>query len=193
MFNWYKMSSISELVKVGSEASDSDEVLFENKWITVKQTNDEYVYAVGALGVAVLPYKMNNGSLEILLREESNPLHDDFITVITGRVDDDEGFEETAIRELEEEAGISNINEEDLMDVGDLILGKDRTLPDRIFLVNVTDGVFSEPKGDGTVDEENSKNFWVKEEELFDIIEKVKDSYILSTLAKFISIKDTIK
>lgn len=193
MLNWNSFSTLSDLIKKGSDISDSDEILFDNEWITVKQTKDEYVYAIGALGVAILPYRIYDNSLEILLREECNPINDDFITIITGRTDDNESFEETAIRELEEEAGISNIDEEDLMDMGDLILGKDRALPDRIFLVNVTDGDFSEPKGDGSIYEKNSRNFWAKEEDLFEIIEKVKDSYVLSTLAKFISIRDSIK
>ena len=173
-----------------SNERDQDKVLYENEWVTVKETNDDFVYTEGTDGVAIVPVKKDKDGVKILLRKEFTQLHEDnfLTTIITGRKDEGEDYIETAIRELEEEAGISGISSEQCIDMGDLLLGKDRTIPDRVFIIDVSNGKFGEAEGDGTIYEENSHNFWIDIDEVTKYMLTADDSYLLSGLGKLLAL-----
>ncbi len=170
----------------GKRASEA-ETLFSTEWITVKETQDGYQYTEGPPGMAALPYRSVDSGLEFLLRDESNPLHSPgYITVITGRTDEGESSEETVARELKEEAGIDIEDDYSrITDLGEIIIGKANLFNDKLFAVDVTDLVESEPETDGTQYEADSSNFWVTEEELKKHIREDADSYLSTITNKF--------
>jgi len=163
-------------------ASDEDKVLFDSKWHKIKQTDDEYQYIENVPGVAVLPFRITDNGKEFLIRDEDNPLFDNYITIITGRIDEGEEPEDAAIRELEEEAGIKVEDRDKLQPLGNMIISKDHRFPERLYIIDVTGLEQKEPEGDGTGYEANSTNFWVDEEGFRRYSLATEDSY-LSTIA----------
>lgn len=176
-----------ELMNV-PKASDDDNVLLENKWITVKETSDGYIYINTPEGSAILPFRVRDGGFEVLLRSEASPIRDNFITLISGRVDEGESFEQTAIRELEEEAGITGVDESDLIYMGDLLLGKERASVDKLYIVDVSNAGFVEIKGDGSIYEKASENIWVRTKDIPKLIENEADAYLLCGMGKLINL-----
>lgn len=181
----------SELEKTEEERMN-DTLLFENEWLTIKETNDGYVYVDNIDGVIILPFKvLEDGGKLYLLRKESHPLHGMNITVIAGRTDAEDGdleyaWIETAKRELKEEAGIDVGDDTDrLVNLGIIHLGKDNRFPDIMVAVDVTGLEQLEPATDGTKSEKESFNFWVTEGELKDYIKEEADSYLIAIGSKF--------
>jgi len=164
-----------------------DKLLFHNKWVSVLETGDNYIYVSEPDGVAILPFKIDNSELSILIRKEANPLFEEkfIITAITGRRDEGESFIDTAIRELEEEAGYK-VDKNRFINVGNFIKGKDNKNKDKMYLVDISDIKKKKPKGDGTSYEAKSNNFWIKADEIYQYIEEVECSYLLSLFAKLL-------
>jgi 8-oxo-dGTP pyrophosphatase MutT (NUDIX family) len=171
MFDRISSSFQSVLKSLRKRLVTADKTLFENKWTCIKETDDGYVYYEGIDGVGVLPYKIDEDTNKIsyLVRDEHNPLFQNFITVVTGRRAEDEHDDEnwminTAVRELFEEAGIE-AEPERFTYVGELANGKGSTPTDKLFIVDVTGLEQTTPETDGSSYEAKSSNFWVDQDE----------------------------
>jgi len=142
-------------------------------------------------GSAVLPYFYIEEELFFVLRKEFKPfINKHVVTIITGRIDEGEEPEETALRELKEEAGFI-VTPEDIVDLGPISLGKERISMEYCFLADLQGNSFDEikPPTDGSFSEEVSSMFTVPAMKIFDYLDRnvFQSSTMLSVLAKAIS------
>lgn len=144
--------------------ASEDETLFDNEWLTVKQTEGEWVYLETPPAVAVLPFRFNGnfGSVEFLVRFESIPTMGEGMQpwCISGGIAEHGSPEDAAVAELLEEGGFQ-VREQDLIDLGETWTRKDVSQPLRIFAVDVTDLEQSEPQGDGSEYEQEFELKWL--------------------------------
>ena len=141
-------------------------ILSKNEWLELRETENGYVYsheyASGGKGVAVLAYRDEYGKIEIVGRHECCPCHDDHValTSLTGQVDGNEYPEDTAVRELKEEAGIS-VTRGELCFLGAVRPSKSADTTMWLFSVNVGHRDIGEIVGDGTPGERGAFCIWV--------------------------------
>ena len=172
-----------------------DKTLFENDYKTVKEHKTGFVYLDDTQGVSVMPYKFDrNGKMEVLIREEPNPMHNSILTIISGKRDDHEvgkdWWKETAQRELGEESGYWVDNKNSFSSLGEVVAGKDYKEKDVFTCVDLTQVKQGKMKPDKGMIEKNSKNFWVS----IDLLKRMfvesgnnTDSYFLALAVKFMS------
>lgn len=144
--------------------------LFSNKWVEVRERVTErgsYTYShsiwCDGLGVAVLPYKVEDGNLLLLGRREICPCHSDEFELcsITGGMDvEGESPAFTAKRELLEEGGY-NAPVEKFVYLGEVRPSKQSDNIQHLFVVNVTGLEQGEIVGDGTFGEEGAYVEWI--------------------------------
>lgn len=146
------------------EMASDDETLLDNKWLTVKQTEDEWVYLETPAAVAVLPFRFdtNFGGVDFLVRFESVPTMGEGLQpwCISGGIEEHGTAEAAAIAELFEEGGFK-VKEADLIDLGETWTRKDVSQPLRVFAVDVTGLEQSEPLGDGSEYEQEFELKWL--------------------------------
>lgn len=145
----------------------NDKILFENKWVSLMQTPDGYVYShetrcKGAI-VAVLVYHMEDET--VLGRYEITPAHGPYAELcsITGGVEHDNPAQ-TALHELKEEAGIDATLDE-LEPLGQVRPSKSADTWVYLFALDGTHKVLGEAKGDGSAGEVGSYCKWISVEE----------------------------
>lgn len=173
-----------------------DKTLFENKWKVIKEDKKSgYVYVDKTEGISVLPYRFvgKDNKMEVLIREEYNPIHGTILTVISGHRDDHEDghgwWKETAQRELGEESGFWVDDKNRFSDLGKVISKKSYKDKDTFVTVNLTGIKQGEAEPSGKI-EKKSENFWVS----IDLVKKMfaennknVDSYFFALAAKFMS------
>lgn len=165
-------------------------VLFKNKWFSVIERESDNGSMMTGLepshdGIVVLPYTTNEiGEIDLFgIIYECNPLRPDgfWNTCITGGIDDNEDALEAAKRELFEESGYEQRDDDKWSYLGNLFVSKLVDSELSCFAVDITDIKIKNKKGDGTKNEELSKFNLVSLDKL--ILEE--DCYILSMLMKF--------
>ena len=154
----------------------SEKILYDSKWHTIKKV-DDYQYIENIPGVGILPFKEEE--------DEENPLFDDFITIITGRIDEGEEHIESAVRELEEESGFK-IDKDNFEKLGEMIISKDHKNKEVLYLADVTNAEEKEAEGDETEYEKKSNNFWVNKKELKENTLESDDSYLCTIACKYL-------
>lgn len=136
--------------------------LWCNKWISVFELDSWYsIYRIGKTnsGVAILPYRIKDGNLEILMRIENCLPHGGFVeTTITGMIEEDENPLQTAIKELREETGYVA---EDLTYLGWVYTSKASDYKQYMYSIDLTDEEPEEQiEGDGTIGEMGASTIW---------------------------------
>lgn len=140
--------------------------LFNNKWISLHDI-DGYVFShetrCNGNIVAVLGYKGD----KFLGRFENTPSHSDDIELcsLTGGIDKGNTPTQTAVIELEEEAGIKK-EEKDFKSLGTVRPSKSSDTTVHLFAIDCNDVEIGEIKGDGSEGEKGSYCKWVTKEEL---------------------------
>jgi 8-oxo-dGTP pyrophosphatase MutT (NUDIX family) len=160
-----------------------DKVLFENKWVTVKErelnNGIQWVFAHHAWcngkGVAVLPYltrryndwDINDVSYLYLARMEICPAHspEPKLCAVAGGMDKPGEIPvEVAVRELYEETGyIATLG--DAIYLGSVYPSKGSDTEMYLFAVDVTSLPRSKPTGDGSMIEALASTKWVNRNE----------------------------
>lgn len=139
--------------------------LFTTDWFTVKD-KDGYVYIDNPYGaVLVLAFKASedsNNPFLFLARKEPIPPHTPMkhLTALTGTVEKGEEYLETAIRELEEEAGIIAPSKS-FIDLSYVYPSKASTTKVHMYAVDVTGLRQGVAKGDGSKWEQDSEVVWL--------------------------------
>jgi len=155
--------------------------LFHNKWLSLKEV-DGYVYShetrCNGKIIAVLGYKDD----KILGRFERTPAHSDDIELcsLTGGVDDGDKPDETAIRELYEEAGITK-EIKDLEPLGTVRPSKSSDTVVYLYAVNCEDVDIKKTDGDGSDGEKGSYCKWIDRSEVIEC----KDPLLHTMLLRF--------
>lgn len=152
-------------------------ILFKNKWVEVHEKVTEkgrYVYShsvwCGGQGVAVLPFKIEDGQLYLLGRYEICPAHSNTFELcsITGGMDvEGESPVFTAKRELLEEGGFK-AKMEKFIYLGEVKPSKQSDTTQHLFVVDVTGLEQGEIVGDGTFGEDGAYCDWITPEQLSD-------------------------
>ena len=147
--------------------------LFDTKWLSIRKMDvpipggtSEYIYShetrCNGKIVSILPFKRTaHGPNEYLLRDEFTPCwstSENFISSITGGVENDDAFE-TAMHELKEESGYI-VTKKDLVALGTCKGIKSSDTTYYLFAVDLTGREKKEITGDGTYFESKSKCFW---------------------------------
>ena len=148
--------------------------LHENEWLSLRTVEDPdwdnipytYSHEIRCNGeiVGVLPYRWEkDGSLSFMLRSEVTPCwgRDACISSITGGLEEDLTPAETAILELDEEAGLI-VTAEELIPLGACRGTKSSDTVYHLFACDVTGKERHEPQGDGSIMEELAHCFWSK-------------------------------
>lgn len=161
-----KLSNIKE-DENKPEGSASD-ALWSGKYLSVWNINDWEVVNEKDMTI-VIPYFVDRGI--IALRYEHVPTYTfrtpsqtNFITILSGSIEQGESAQECAIRELKEEAGIILNNDYKLELLCDPIhVSKGNTAKYHIFLLEINEGEYSiiEPSGDGSESEKLSKTIFI--------------------------------
>ena len=143
-----------------SRDKSRDKTLFDNEWLQVKTTPDDYIYShekkSGGKGVAVLAYRSNLD--KIVGRFERVPCHHDGFSLcaLTGQVDAGEDIVETSVRELYEEAGV-RVSSDEMIPVGIVRPSKSADTKMYLFVCDIgEDRDIGEITGDGTKGEEGA-------------------------------------
>lgn len=172
------MFSKALLMKYASE----DKTLYENDWLSLKETNDGYIYSYESRSdgklVAVLGFKSDG---KYLGRYERNPAHKDDIALcaLTGGVDKDvKDIKDMALQELEEESGIK-ADKDELIDLGTVRPSKSADTTFYLFGINLDDYEIGEAKGDGSKGEEGSYCKWVSKDDLINCKDPIVHVMIL--------------
>lgn len=159
-----------------------DKTLWSNKWMAVKETDDDYTYIQDQSGkfVAVLGIAGN----KIVGRFEEVPPHKDGIKLVslTGGIEDGEKPADAVLRELKEESGIS-VKKDKLIDLGTIRPSKGTNSTGYLYAVEVKEkkGKFS-GKGDGT---EHEKKAYCKFVPLKEALNS-KDSILITMVARYV-------
>lgn len=156
-----------------------DEVQYEGKFLSLYKRDGWYQYLHNTKGngqaVMVLAYDLRDPhNPKILGRYEHTPSHEQgyrpyetklgerevFLTSITGQMDKPgKSFEEVAIDELKEEAGI-DANLEQLEDLGFVYPSKASDTLVKMFGFDASMSTLGKPEGDGSKGEEGSFSQW---------------------------------
>lgn len=138
-----------------------DKTLYENKHISIKETDDGYTYYEYDDTVGILPFRRNSHK-PFLVRKEPVPSWGGglFTWAVYGGTGDHGSIVEAAVAEVEEEAGF-RISQKQLIDAGKIYRGKNSTGQTYLFLVDVTSEQQYEPQGDGSEEESDSLVQWV--------------------------------
>ncbi|QNM93386.1 NUDIX domain-containing protein [Mycoplasma sp. Pen4] len=163
-----------------------DKLLFLNKWVSMYQTPDGFVYSErkNTNSVAVLCFRINsNNQKEYLIRYQPLPViknnNELYACPITGSCEVDEKPLDTAIKEVFEEAGI-NVGLRHLVYSIDNVASTQSSEIVHNYVFNVTGLNQETPKNDGSLFESISQNKWVLESEVEDII--FGDKLVLNSL-----------
>lgn len=126
-------------------------LLYDDKWLQLRSIKNEdkrilgytYSHEVRCDGniVAILPYRIKDGIVEILFRFEATPCWEMDINVmssLTGGVDPGDSIEKTVIKELKEESGYV-INKNELIELGTSFGIKSSDTIYHLFAVDLTD------------------------------------------------------
>ncbi len=149
-----------------SQSADTDAVLYQDEWLSIRRTPGGYVYTHeekgNGNGVAVLAY--NLAARQVVGRYEECPPHRDGVALcaLTGQMDvpGEDPFT-AATRELAEESGIV-VHPGELLSLGTVQNGKQTDTKMHLFVVDVGDRVLPEhPVGDGTRGEANAYCEWI--------------------------------
>lgn len=179
-----KKKMLSRLVK-------ADELLFNTDWLGIYTTPDDYTYctemkAAGGNKVAVLPYHVMPdtgdfyfmGVVERCQAKVTSPI----LCSITGKCETDEtDLRETAIRELQEEAGL-DASVDDLIDLGSIYPSKSMDTEVFCFAVPFVSVDLVEATGDGTAEEEEAYPKWVKMDGVKDCQDPIIHTMVLRLL-----------
>lgn len=154
--------------------------LWKGDWVSVVSPKDAPYEMLHEPDIAlILPIVDNKLGIRkevcppYLMKDESN--EELYYTVISGKIEEDEEYTQTAIRELKEEAGVS------LKDVKIYTIYKDlpvcKSTDMRASCVVITGGEpkWNKPQGDGTEYEKESSTIWVTSAELIEIISQKKN------------------
>jgi len=180
------MDKFTKVVKVQDKAqvSEEKEIVYENEHMKVKTVNG-WSYVIESDRIVVLPYVKEEGY--VFLRSEVVPPWSDkykgkelgkstqFLTVISGTIDDGETPEQTLRRELYEEAGIA-LNQFYNFDIsGPFFESKGNTSQFYVCLMELsyTDYKMVAPPGDGSEYEKVAKTLRVSISDLDEI--KIND------------------
>ncbi|WP_090739383.1 NUDIX hydrolase [Paenibacillus sp. Mc5Re-14] len=166
------------------------ESLYKTPWVELmKRTSDEdgtYIYIrepwlINGQAISILPYRLDCDEIELLVRCEVADVP--VMGTIKGGCDKEgEAIEETAVRELLEEAGYS-IHPSQLIHLGTARTSKLNTTTMNLFAVDLTDEEQGEAIGDGTKNEANAYCKWISEEESLD----VQDPIIHTSMVRLIN------
>jgi len=158
----------------------SDEILYENKWIQVKERDEWYTFVhhhkSEGKGIMVLVYDFTDEeNLKLLARYEHCPAHPEGVrsdqdpkfelTSITGSYEPDMTVDEVAIMELREEAGLI-ATEDELESLGNIYPSKGSDTTVSLYAIDGSGKELSEPEGDGSLGEEGAYVEWVDAHEL---------------------------
>lgn len=172
--------------KIAQEILDTQptfKTLFENKWVALKEmacpaqgiNGYDFLHETRCNGkiISILPFRKIGDDSEYLIRKEVTPCWslDPEHSSITGG--DEGNVIESAIRELEEEAGF-DIEEKDLIDLGTCYGTKSTDTVYYLFSTDLTGKEMHQPKGDGSKLEAEASNEWVK----YDFLLTVKDPLV---------------
>ena len=196
------MEKFTKVVKTQDKQITADEqsIVYEDEHMKVKNVND-WSYVVESDSIVVLPYVKDEGY--VFLRSENIPPWSDkykgkelgkstqFLTLISGTIENGETPEQTLRRELYEEGGIALTQFYNFEIEGPYFTSKSSTYQFYICLMELsyTDFKMVAPPGDGTQHEKMAKTLRVSIADLDEIrindmvtrllVDKLKNNYNL--------------
>ncbi|MBU4691190.1 NUDIX domain-containing protein [Mycoplasma zalophi] len=165
-----------------------DKLLYFTPWLSLYQTDKGFIYSErkNIDSVAVLCYRITNNQREFLVHfqplpeiKEKQKWDDCFPSPITGGLEQNETYLQTAIRETFEEAGIK-VTEKNLVKSFRMLATTQSNEIVCGFIFDVTNLKQVEPSTDGSVFEKVSYNKWYSEKEFKEI---VKNELTIASLA----------
>lgn len=146
-----------------------ESIVYRNKWMSVvnklNTSGDSFYYFSEADKVVILPYFYHLGSVKIvcLIEPVSTWGRDKELTAITGSVEEYETPEQSAVRELEEEAGIIvPFDSDKWIELGEFNVSKSLSSKRHHYLVNIGNAEFSDHiETDGSFFEKKTKKYVV--------------------------------
>ncbi len=149
----------------------TDTLLYSTPWLELRKLVDPehgidgYVYSREARCegniIAVLPFRIEGGKPEVLLRREVTPCWSDrpMISAITGGVEKDQTPLDCVVQELDEEAGY-RVHSSEVAPLGVIFGTKSTDTVYHLFTVDLSLKTNHVPSGDGSYLESLGSCFW---------------------------------
>jgi len=162
-----------------------DKILFENKWVQLKERDGWYTFSHNTRGDGVSVLLFDSQTKEIVIRFENTPPHGGFNkTALTGTIEDGYTAKGTAVKEVLEEAGVT-ITEDELIYLGWVYPSKFSDFKQYLFAVDIAGKAFGAIEGDGTEGERDATVMSVSiDEALF-----INESSISACIARLAHMK----
>ena len=157
-----------------------DKLIVETKHLSMCQTEKGFYYCQrrSVNSIAVLCFKKENSQYYFLIRYQPMPQVEEkkswdqlYPCPITGSIENNESATESAIREVFEEGGIT-LKEDEIILINPNVASTQMNEKVFCFLADVTNKEIKTPQNDGSIFEAVSKNIWVSQIELENIINK---------------------
>ena len=147
------------------------EILWEDQWLRVTKLNDWYTSYEQVKGDGICVIVLSPETKEVLVRMEHTPCHGEGLrhTSITGLCDvPGESPEETAVRELDEEANIIT-SADNLLTMGWVYPSKASNFKLHRYALSINKSIvpLTPPRGDSTEGEKGAYCIWVDYDEAF--------------------------
>lgn len=150
------------------------EIVYKNSWFSVilddSVQDAEFYYTKHPDKVVILPYLYTSEGITLICLQEPIKIWNGKskeMTAITGTIDSGETPHQTAIRELEEEAGLMlNYKPEDWSYLGAYNCDKGTQSKRHMFIVNVTDAKAKKKTTDGSWFEKNTRVILCKPDDI---------------------------
>lgn len=178
-------------LKCNKEDNMNIKTLWQGKWISVVSPVDSPYEAIHEKDIViVIPIITRNKLRHVGIRYEHCPPYfikdeneQNYYTVISGKIEDGENAEQTAVRELQEESGVIALEYECEIIADKIPICKSTDMRATICKLNIKRCNLENPKGDGTVNEEKSKTIWIPENKWNEINQiQNKDFLLMSVL-----------
>ena len=172
------------------------EILCKNNWVSLlkmiypEKGCNGYIYShetrCDGHIVSILPYRINDNKLEIMLRKEVTPcwdINNQVISSITGGWEKDKHLTPlfTAVEEIHEEAGYI-VNASDIIELGTIFGIKSSDTIYHLYTVDLTNKEQGEAIGDGSELEAQASCYWTTS------IKDAKDPFVFTMFYKLMKL-----
>jgi 8-oxo-dGTP pyrophosphatase MutT (NUDIX family) len=153
------------------------EKVYEGDYVKVvnpKEYNYEYIDEPDL--IITIPYLVNKGKFgirkELIPPYKEKDKYDKHYTLLCGQIEEKETKQEATLRELQEEAGLKEVDYEIISKKDHMPLCKLTNVRVYFTILKIYDYVKEDPRGDGSYFEEQSETQWVTKHEWKQLLNK---------------------
>ncbi len=178
----YHINTLIEEGLVSKNESKYSLSIKGKEFANTMDTDEAVIEKQPKIAVILIPFKIEEGKKILLLQQRLKEPYYGYNGFLTGKIRFGEKIKETALRELQEETGLSSsdihikaiVHDHVILENGDLV-------EDKLFFITTATNLSGE-----LISTQNGKNYWATEEEFFKLEKKYynEDMIYEKSLAK---------